>query len=99
MLDRHNVIFFFSTKAQKTETVYYYLMGFPGGWVIKNLRAMQETHICSYEWGSEWKSLSDVWLFVTPWTVALQAPLSMEFSRQEYWSELLFPSPICSYAT
>ena len=29
---------------------------------------------------------SFVWLFVTPWTVALQAPLSMEFSRQEYWS-------------
>jgi len=30
---------------------------------------------------------------VTPWTVAHQAPLSMEFSRQEYWSELIFPSP------
>ena len=29
----------------------------------------------------------------TPWTVAHQAPLSMEFSRQEYWSGLLFPSP------
>ena len=34
-----------------------------------------------------------VWLFVTPWTVAHQAPLSMEFSRQEYWSGLPFPSP------
>ena len=32
------------------------------------------------------KSLSRVWLFVTPWTAALQAPLSMGFSRQEYWS-------------
>ena len=32
------------------------------------------------------KSLSRVWLFVTPWTVAHQAPPSMEFSRQEYWS-------------
>ena len=32
--------------------------------------------------------LSHVWLFVTPWTVALQAPLSMGFSRQEYWSGL-----------
>ena len=32
-------------------------------------------------------------LFVTPWTVARQAPLSMEFSRQECWAELLFPSP------
>ena len=39
------------------------------------------------------KLLSCVKLFVTPWTVAYQAPLSMEFSRQEYWSGLLFPSP------
>ena len=30
---------------------------------------------------------------MTPWTVARQAPLSMEFSKQEYWSGLLFPSP------
>ena len=34
------------------------------------------------------KSLSCVRLFVTPWTVACQAPLSMGFSRQEYWSGL-----------
>ena len=33
-----------------------------------------------------------VWLFVTPWTVACQTPLSMGFSRQEYWGGLLFPS-------
>ena len=32
-------------------------------------------------------------LFETPWTVALQAPLSMGFSRQEYWSGLPFSSP------
>ena len=31
--------------------------------------------------------------FATPWTVACQTPLSMEFSRQEYWSGLAFPSP------
>ena len=36
------------------------------------------------------KSLSHVRLFVTPWTVAHQAPPSMEFSRQEYWSGLPF---------
>ena len=30
---------------------------------------------------------------MTPWTVAYQAPLSMEFSRQEYWSALTCPSP------
>ena len=35
---------------------------------------------------------SRVQLLVTPWTVARQAPLSMGFSRQEYWSELPFPS-------
>ena len=37
--------------------------------------------------------LSHIRLFATPWTVALQTPLSMEFSRQEYWSGLPFPSP------
>ena len=39
------------------------------------------------------KSLSRVRLFATPWTVAYQAPLSMGFSGQEYWSGLPFPSP------
>ena len=39
------------------------------------------------------KSLSRVRLFATPWTVAHQAPPSMGFSRQEYWSGLPFPSP------
>ena len=39
------------------------------------------------------KSLSCVRLFATLWTVAHQVPLSMGFSRQEYWSELSFPSP------
>ena len=36
--------------------------------------------------------LSSVWLFVTPWTIACQAPLSMEFSRQEFLSALPFPT-------
>ena len=36
----------------------------------------------------KWKSLSHVWLFVTPWTIQ-----SMEFSRSEYWSGQPFPSP------
>ena len=39
----------------------------------------------------EVKSLSRVRLFVTPWTITYQAPLSVGFSRQEYWSGLLFP--------
>ena len=37
--------------------------------------------------------LGHVWLFVTPWTVACQAPLSIGFSRWEYWSGLPFPTP------
>ena len=39
-------------------------------------------------------SLSRVQLFEALWTVTHQAPLSMEFSRQEYWSGLPFPSPV-----
>ena len=39
------------------------------------------------------KSLSRVRLLATPWTVTHQAPPSMEFSRQEYWSGLPFSSP------
>ena len=54
--------------------------------------------ICGYigwhwlSFKSEVKFLSRVQLFGTPWIVACQAPLSTEFSRQEYWSGLPFPS-------
>ena len=64
--------------------------------------------LCSdyYEWQRYWQegalessriiillALSHVWLLATPWTTAHQAPLSMRFSRQEYWSGLPFPPP------
>ena len=42
---------------------------------------------------SESELLSHIQLFRTPWTVAYQAPLSMGFSWQEYWSRVPFPSP------
>jgi len=42
---------------------------------------------------SESEVVSRIWLFATPWTAAYQAPLSMGFSRQEYWSGLPLPSP------
>ena len=42
---------------------------------------------------TRWSPCSHVWLCGTPWTVSHQVPLSMEFSRQEYWSGLLSPSP------
>ena len=47
----------------------------------------------SEKWKVKVKSLSRVWLFTTPWTAAHQAPPSMGFSRQEYWSGVPSPSP------
>ena len=52
----------------------------------------QHTYISSLM--QKQKSLSCIWLFATPRTVACQAPLSMEFSRPEYWSGWLFCSPM-----
>ena len=47
-----------------------------------------------WKWKMKVKSLSHVRLFVTPWTAAYQAPPSMGFSRQEYWSGSPLPSPL-----
>ena len=48
----------------------------------------------AWKWKVKMKSFSRVRLLATPWTAAHQAPLSMGFSRQEYWSGLPLPSPI-----
>ena len=47
----------------------------------------------AWKWTVKVKSLSHVQLFATPWTTAYQAPPSMGFSRQEYWSGVPLPSP------
>ena len=47
----------------------------------------------AWKWKGKVKSLSRVQLFVTPWTSAYQAPPSVGFSRQEYWSGVPLPSP------
>ena len=47
----------------------------------------------AWKWKVKVKSLSRAWLLATPWTAAHQAPLSMGFSRQEYWSGVPLPSP------
>ena len=49
------------------------------------------------KWKVKVKSLSHIRLLATPWTAAYQAPLSMGFSRQEYWSGLPLPSPSTEY--
>ena len=56
----------------------------PGGPVAKTLHSQCSEPV---------KLLSRVWFVTPPWTVVYQAPPSIEFSRQEYWSGLPFPSP------
>ena len=50
-----------------------------------------------WKWKMKVKSLSRVRLLATPWTAAYQAPPSMGFSRQEYWSGVPLPSPLHCY--
>ena len=50
-----------------------------------------------WKWKVKVKSLSHVRLLATPWTAAYQAPPSMGFSRQEYWSGLPLPSPVLQF--
>ena len=50
----------------------------------------------AWKWKVKVKSISRVWPSATPWTATFQAPPSMEFSRQEYWSGVPLPSPVVS---
>ena len=52
-----------------------------------------------WKWKVKVKSLSRVWLLATPWTAVYQAPPSMGFSRQEYWSGSPLPSPFLCWWT
>ena len=67
-------------------------------WSLKSsFAALHVTELCcrwpKIKWANVVLSLKCVQIFMTLWTVAHQFPLSMGFSRQEYWSELPFPSP------
>ena len=68
----------------------------PGTLQARTLEWVAISSSNAWKWKVKVKSLSRVWLFATPWTAAYQAPLSMGFSRQEYWSGM--PSPSLSYA-
>ena len=59
--------------------------------------AISFSNAWKWKWKVKVKLLSHVWLLATPWTAAYQAPLSMGFSRQEYWSGLPLHSPIHRY--
>ena len=68
---------------------HYRLIGHESGQTLEDGEGQGSLACCS---PCVLSSFSRVRLFVTPWTVGCQAPLSMGFSRQEYWSGLPFPS-------
>ena len=65
----------------------------PGILQAKTLEWVAISFSNAWKWKVKVKSLSRVWLFVTPWSAAYQAPPPMGFSRQEYWSGVPLPSP------
>jgi len=68
----------------------------PGILQARTLEWVSTAFSNAWKWKVKVKSLSRVQLFATPWTAAYQAPPSMGFSRQEYWSGVPSPSPRCS---
>ena len=65
----------------------------PGILQARTLEWVAISFSSTWKWKVKVKLLSRVQLFATPWTAAYQAPLSMGFSRQEYWSGVPLPSP------
>ena len=65
----------------------------PGILQARTLERVAISFSNAWKWKEKVKSLSCVWLLATPWTAAYQAPPSMGFSRQEYWSGVPLPSP------
>ena len=65
----------------------------PGSLQARTLEWVAISFSNAWKWKVKVKLLSRVWLFATPWTAAHQAPPSMGFSRQEYWSGVPLPSP------
>ena len=65
----------------------------PGILQIRTLEWVAISFSNAWKWKVKMKSLSRIQLLATPWTAAYQAPPSMGFSRQEYWSGVPLPSP------
>ena len=96
---RHNWVTTTAKSLQSCPTLCNPIDGSPSGspiFGILQARTLEWVAISfsnAWKWKVKGKSLSHVWLFATPWTAAYQAPLSMGFSRQEYWSGVPLPSP------
>ena len=70
----------------------------PGILQAKTLEWVAMSFSTAWKWKAKVKSFSHVQLLATPWTAAYQAPLSMGFPRQEYWSGVPLPSLQTEYA-
>ena len=70
----------------------------PGIFQARTLEWVAISFSSAWKWKVQVKSLSHIWLLATPWTAVYQAPLSMGFSRQEYWSGGPSPSLILVWA-
>ena len=70
----------------------------PGTLQARTLEWVAISFSKAWKWKVKGKLLSRVWLFTAPWTAAYQAPPSMGFSRQEYWSGMPLPSQIYMYS-
>ena len=85
-------------SLQSCPTLHNPIEGSPSGSTVpgilqaRTLERVANSFFNAWKWKVKVKSLSRVWLFATPWTAAYQAPLSMGFSRQEYWSGVPLPS-------
>ena len=105
-------LYYFSLKVygaaaakslQSCPTLCDHLDGSPPGFPVPGIlqaRTLEWVTISfpkAWKWKVKVKSLSHVWLLATPWTAAYQAPLSMGFARQEYWSGVPLPSPLKVY--
>ena len=93
-----------ATKSlQSCPTLWDPIDGSPPGSTIPGILQARTLEWVAISFSNAWKRkvkvklLSHVWLFAAPWTAAYQAPLSMGFSRQEYWSGLPLPSPLIRY--
>ena len=97
-----NLMFAAAAKSlQSCPTLCDHIDGSPPGSpipVILQARTLEWVAISlsnAWKWKVKVKSISPVGLLVIPWTAAHQAPPSMGFSRQEYWSGVPLPSPKC----
>ena len=94
----------FSAKSlQSCPTLCYSVDGSPPDFPVPGIlqaRTLEQVAISfsnAWKWKVKVRSLSRVWLLATPWTAAHQAPPSIGFSRQEYWSGVPSRSPLHPY--